>query len=105
MRLDLGIVDCPKEHAEHWELLRVTGALGVFPEELRDEYFLIPRGRVFFDCNNNRSVVYMGDIPDEGMKAKIIEAFELDPDATDFKTDEHYAAFSDEEWDIWRNGH
>lgn len=92
------IIRGPKDHEEYWEELRASGTLNILPEDLREEYFSIPRGRVSYDMDNNLfNVTYGNDISKAGLN-KIRENFELPKRNCRYEKNIIFDVISEEEW-------
>ena len=74
------------DHVEFWPALQRQ-----YPALRTMEYEVIPRGRVVFHKKSGRYVVYMDKkLHRTSVKRRIIRAFALPEDQTDFLTDPHY---------------
>lgn len=91
-----------KDHADYWEALRAEGLLAALPEDKREEYFSVPRGRVVWHGDSGKfSVYHGGNIPTAGLR-KVAREFCLPQDKTVFEQDLHYRDLSDAEWQgLW----
>lgn len=89
-----------KDHADYWEELRVSGEFERLrlPEELCEEYFSIPRGRVVYHSETQKFSVYHGNNISKSDLKLVQKEFNLPPAKTVFEEDLHYCDFSDEEW-------
>lgn len=84
-----GIYDCPYNHSDFWE--NEKEHLVRFPELRFIEYMDIPRGRVLFSKNDDRTVVYMDKVLFRASTKRLIrEFFSLDEESTEWRTDPHY---------------
>lgn len=84
--------DCiigPSDHADYWDKLAVYEKMHVLPPELREEYFLVPRGRVVYHKDSNRFTILHGGLKKAELN-KIRKFFCLPKSQTDFDTDFHY---------------
>ena len=78
-----GIIDGKAGHATAYERT---------PYQQEHDYDYWPRGRVVFDKNKNRSIVYLDRCikNDEAVRSVIVDSFHLDPKKTSWKLDGHY---------------
>jgi hypothetical protein len=82
-----GLIDSPDNHADLWEKV----VLGAFPELCDHQYFDIPRGRVLWDANNERAIVYLdASLNAPEIRAEIARFFDLYDDAITWRSDAHY---------------
>lgn len=88
-----------KDHPDYWEELRSVGELSVLPHHLQDEYFSIPRGRVVYHTDTQKSYVYHGNNVTKSDLQKVAKLFCLPKESTSFEQDLHYCDFSDEQWE------
>ena len=78
------------DHADLWDRLRSSGDLSGLPRRHRDDYSLLPRGRVSYNTKTKRYVVYHGNWLIKNTKRLIMDLFHLPKRSTDFELDEHY---------------
>jgi len=79
-----------QDHATLWDSLLEEGKLRGISKKFRDDYSLMPRGRVSFNTKSNRFIAYHGNwLRDEHRKI-ILDAFRLPVESTDFEEDAHY---------------
>ncbi len=80
------------DHFSEWERLNKDGFLKEqgLPKSLRDDYALVPRGRVSYNKVTSRYEVYIGNWLQPKHKALINSYFRLPFSATDYIPDEHY---------------
>ena len=71
-----------KDHADYWEELKSKGQLGILPENLREEYFSIPRGRVVYHEDTGFFTVYHGNNLKKRDLQKVAAVFCLPKDKT-----------------------
>ncbi len=50
----IGLIDSKYTHVDYWEILRRQ-----LPELKDKEYEQLPRGRVIFDTNKNKAIIYL----------------------------------------------
>lgn len=77
------------DHADTWEKLRTCGKLSKLPENLSDEYFSIPRGRVVFHTDTGRYTILHGSLTARQIET-VRKYFCLPEDLCDAETDLHY---------------
>lgn len=83
-----GLVDSPDNHVEVWDEPRF---LSVHPELNLREYQEIPRGRVLWNMNNRRAIVYMDStLHAPKNKTRIATFFEFEGCEVQWETDPHY---------------
>ncbi len=83
------IIDSPDSHIDIWE--NTPGFTHSFPELVGSEYQEIPRGRVLYSRQDNKSHIYMDKTLHIGKYKKlIIEYFELNIRNCRWMTDPHY---------------
>lgn len=87
-----------KDHADYWEELKSKGQLGILPENLREEYFSIPRGRVVYHEDSGFFTVYHGNNLTKRDLHKVAAVFCLPKERTRFEKDIHYCDLQDDEW-------
>ncbi len=82
----------PEDHYREWDKLNRVGFLKEqgLPKSLRDDYALVPRGRVSYNKVTSRYEVYIGNWLQPKHKALINSYFRLPFSATDYIPDEHY---------------
>ena len=98
-----GAVTGIKDHADYWEEL-AKGKLFYLPENLRQEYFSIPRGRVVYRKDTDKFYVYHGNNLNKTNLNQIRKLFCLPKDKTIFEHDLHYCNYNSDEWDTLFNG-
>ncbi len=64
------------------------------PEAAKYEYDQVPRGRVVYNRKDDRFFVYGSEkfVRNERQKGMVLSKFNLPPDKTFFRADEHYAS-------------
>lgn len=77
-------------HYQLWPVMARQGVLDALPEDLRDEYDYIDRGRVIYVFARESYVIYHGSDFDEEDRQKIVEAFCLEGETVVDEVDEHY---------------
>ena len=87
-----------KDHADYWEELRADGSLNVLPENLQDEYFSVPRGRVVYHTDKDVFTVFHGNNITKKDLHKIARAFCLPKNKTCFEEDLHYCDLTEDDW-------
>ena len=94
------IIRGPKDHEEYWEELRSSGTLNILSEDLREEYFSIPRGRVSYNTSPGfeEFIICHGNNITKAGLSKVCAAFDLPNRKRYFKEDFHYYDISEEEW-------
>lgn len=85
-----------KDHADYWE--ETKNWHGFIPEEFRNEYFSIPRGRVVYHSDTDKFYVYHGNNLKKTELNQIVELFCLPRNKTLFEKDIHYCDLSEAEW-------
>lgn len=78
------------DHVYVWEELEETGFLKTLHKRYKDEYYLLPRGRVSFNTINSKYYVYHGNWIKESHKKMIFDRYELNEANTVFEFDKHY---------------
>lgn len=69
------------------------------PENLREEYFSIPRGRVVYHEDRDFFTLYHGNNLTKRDLQKVAAAFCLPKEKTRFEKDIHYCDLQDDEWE------
>ena len=87
-----------KDHADYWEELRKLGKLSILPQELREEYFSILRGRVVYHEDSKIFTVYHGNNISKKDLQKVRAVFNLPKNLMRFMQDIHYCDLTDEGW-------
>lgn len=78
------------DHATLWEWLYKSGELNTIPRIHREDYAILPRGRVSFNRNTYTYIVYCGEWITDSIKTAVINRFDLSVSATIFEIDGHY---------------
>ena len=89
-----GLVDSPDNHVEVWD---EPSFLLAHPELKLREYQDVPRGRVLWDMNNRKAIIYMDSTlhtPDN--KANLRNFFALENCEVQWGTDSHYTTKIDD---------
>lgn len=82
----IGLIDSKYTHVEYWEILRRQ-----LPELKDREYEQLPRGRVIFDTNKNKAIIYLDETLLKRRKVNgILNFFDLDFSSVVLRTDSHY---------------
>ena len=89
-------VDSTFSHWHEWEVLRERGQLLSLPEELRDEYDAIPRGRVLFRVKTGVFVILHGSEFSRTQQESVIDRFGLTRQPVTDEWDEHYDPLPEE---------
>jgi hypothetical protein len=84
------------DHPKAWDVLSRAGILKKLPEELREEYTSIPRGRVLYSMKKELYIIYHGDTFTDREYSIIREAFYLPADKTVHEIDMHYNPLPDD---------
>ena len=72
VRIRLPLIDSDFEHWREWESICQH-----FNKRPRDEYFVVPRGRVLVQRNNGRGLIYHGDATPVATLKRIAKLFRL----------------------------
>lgn len=83
-------VDYAVGHYAAWFIMGRRGILDRLPPLQREEYDLIPRGRVVYLFAKESFVIYHGDDFGEDTRAEVIDLFHLDQSPYVDEVDEHY---------------
>ena len=82
----IGLIDSKYTHVDYWEILRRQ-----LPELKDREYEQLPRGRVIFDTNRNKAIIYIDETLLKRRKVnEILNFFHLDFTSVVLRTDSHY---------------
>ncbi len=82
----IGLIDSKYTHVDYWEILRRQ-----LPELKDREYEQLPRGRVIFDTNKNKAIIYINETLLKRRKVnEILNFFDLDFTSVVLRTDSHY---------------
>jgi hypothetical protein len=83
------MLTCPHGHYEIWEQWRKAGA---GPAIVASEYEEWPRGRIVYDMEKDRFILYADQkiLRDPALMASIQKRFGLPTERTDAKRDNHY---------------
>lgn len=82
----IGLIDSKYTHVDYWEMLRRQ-----LPELKDREYEQLPRGRVIFDTNKNKAIIYIDETLLKRRKVnEILNFFDLDFTSVVLRTDSHY---------------
>lgn len=82
----IGLIDSPYTHIEYWKNMQ-----SVYPELRHYEYEQIPRGRVIFDANKEKAIVYMDKkLFNKVIATKIYDFFDIDSESAIPRKDPHY---------------
>ena len=82
-----GLKDSPDNHTDLWD----GSILRKHPELRGREYYEVPRGRVLWDSNQDRAIVYLdASLFKDDIKAKITQFFNLKNEEVVWRTDPHY---------------
>lgn len=82
-----GLIDSPDNHTDLWD----GSILRKHPELRGREYYEVPRGRVLWDNNQSRAIVYLdARLLKADIKAKITQFFDLINEEVVWRTDPHY---------------
>ena len=82
----IGLIDSPYTHVDYWKNMQ-----SVYPELRHYEYEQIPRGRVVFDANKEKAIVYMDKKLFNTVTAtKIYDFFDIDSENAIPRKDPHY---------------
>ncbi|MCK4086624.1 hypothetical protein HCY58_06020 [Acinetobacter radioresistens] len=82
----IGLIDSKYTHVDYWEILRRQ-----LPELKDREYEQLPRGRVIFDTNKNKAIIYIDETLLKRRKVnEILNFFDLDFTSVVLRTDSHY---------------
>ena len=96
-----GILDSEDTHIELWEC-KLEGKEN-FPELTGVPYEAVPRGRVLYDANRKKTMVYMDTkLFRQETKAKIAKYFRLREANTEWKKDPHYTTDANEVKKLFR---
>jgi len=88
-----GMVDSPDDHNDLWDREKVY--IRIFPGLCQFDYFDIPRGRVLYSTNDQKTNVYMDKtLFDARTKRRIADFFQLDIKNISWRTDFHYTTAS-----------
>ena len=89
-----GLVDSPDNHVDVWD---EPNFLSAHPELKLREYQDVPRGRVLWDMNNRKAIVYMDStLHTADNKAKLRNFFVLENCEVQWGTDSHYTTSEDD---------
>ena len=82
----IGLIDSPYTHVEYWVTLQEK-----YSELQNYEYEQIPRGRVIFDTNKEKSIIYLDKTLLYKSKInRVYDFFNLNPEQSVLKKDSHY---------------
>ena len=82
----IGLIDSPYTHIEYWKNVQSE-----YPELKAYEYEQIPRGRVIYDMNKDKVIVYMDKTLFPSRTAsKIYDFFDIDSESAIPRKDPHY---------------
>lgn len=82
----IGLIDSPYTHIEYWKNVQSE-----YPELRHYEYEQIPRGRVIFDANKEKAIVYMDKkLFNKVIATKIYDFFDIDSESAIPRKDPHY---------------
>ena len=83
----IGLIDSKYTHVEYWERIKAD-----IPELRYMEYDEVQRGRVIFDINKNKLIIYLDKkLLIKGKVSKICEFFDAEYDVnTVLRLDPHY---------------
>ena len=82
----LGLIDSDFTHVEYWEEIK-----RIIPELKDKEYEELPRGRVIFNVNRGKTIIYLDKtLLIRNKVNQILEFFSLDFENTILKKDPHY---------------
>lgn len=82
----IGLIDSPYTHIEYWKNVQSE-----YPELRAYEYEQIPRGRVIYDMNKGKVIVYMDKTLFTSRTAsKIYDFFDIDSESAIPRKDPHY---------------
>lgn len=82
----IGLIDSPYTHVDYWKNMQ-----SVYPELRHYEYEQIPRGRVVFDANKEKAIVYMDKkLFNTVIATKIYDFFDIDSENAIPRKDPHY---------------
>ncbi len=89
-------IDYKGGHYTSWFIMGKNKILDVLPMSLRDEYDLIPRGRVIYHFPKEKFIVYHGDDWSEEVYKDIKKRYNLPDDQTIDDIDMHYNPLPDD---------
>jgi hypothetical protein len=78
-------------HAGRWRTLHRAGLLDMLSPNIQDDFTALPRGRVAYDLQTERFVIFHGTDFDQAIRSRLIRAFNLPNEHTDESFSEHYA--------------
>lgn len=82
----IGLIDSPYTHVEYWTTLQEQ-----YPELQNYEYEQIPRGRIIFDKNKSKAIMYLDKSLLYKSKVKrLYSFFDLDEKKIILRKDPHY---------------
>jgi len=82
----LGMIDSPYDHISYWNKLRKE-----YPELQEIEYDEIPRGRIIFDINKQKSIIYLDKkLLKKECMYKICDFFNSENESIILRLDSHY---------------
>ena len=82
----IGLIDSKYTHVYYWEILRLQ-----LPELKDKEYEQLPRGRVIFDTNKKKAIIYLDKTLLKKRKVnEVLNFFDLDFTCAVLRTDPHY---------------
>ncbi len=77
-------------HYKIWDVYFKRGILDRLPPCYHEDYALIPRGRVVYNIESSRYIVYHGDIFTEKNLKDVVKRFKLPQGGYKTEIDEHY---------------
>ncbi len=77
-------------HYQMWPAMERKGILDTLPENLRDEYDSIERGRVVYNFARGAYVIFHGNPFTPENRQEVVEAFCLREEPVEDEVDEHY---------------
>ncbi|MCG8453849.1 MAG: hypothetical protein MI717_11785 [Spirochaetales bacterium] len=83
-------IDYSLGHYSCWFIMGQKGILNRLPQNMREEYDSIPRGRVVYLFEEDHFVIYHGDDFAPELKHELMEKLNLPPHQTRDDVDEHY---------------
>lgn len=77
-------------HYTKWDELKAKGFLNALPENIKQEYFYLPRGRVSYDTETQKFCIFHGNWLKSKQKNLLCEHYQLEMENALFVYDEHY---------------
>lgn len=86
------------DHVDLWDRLLSEGELELLPKRYRADYSSLARGRVSYNTEDRRFVIYHGDWLEERHVELILDCFNLSGQDRVFELDEHYTWKREPRW-------